>query len=73
MKKMLNNQIRSAIKRPASSSEMNSLAVIQSVSEEGFRTGWKAGRKSSTQASIARDRAALMDVAEQAAATTEYA
>lgn len=48
--------------RPASSSETDSLAVIRSVSEEGFRTGWKAGRKLSTNATIARDRAALMNI-----------
>ncbi|MFN0224053.1 hypothetical protein [Paenibacillus sp. KR2-11] len=41
--------------------EMDSLDVIQSVSTEGFESGWKAGRKSTTKATIARDRAALMN------------
>lgn len=41
--------------------EMDSLDVIQSVSTEGFESGWKAGRKSSTKATIARDRATLMN------------
>ncbi|REE84567.1 Homeodomain-like domain-containing protein [Paenibacillus taihuensis] len=41
-------------------SEMDSLAVIRSIASEGFRTGWKAGRKSSSQATIATNRAALM-------------
>ncbi|CAM4028273.1 hypothetical protein L1N85_17170 [Paenibacillus alkaliterrae] len=42
-------------------SEMDSIPIIQSVSAEGLKSGWKAGRKSSTKATIARDRATLMN------------
>jgi hypothetical protein len=49
------------VKHPATSSEIDSLAVIRSVSEEGFRTGWKAGKKSLTKDTISRDRAALIN------------
>lgn len=71
MKNMLNSQIRTAVKRPASSSEIDSLSVIQSISTEGFKFRWKAGRKSSTETKIATDRTALMNEVDQVAVTSE--
>lgn len=72
MKDMLNKQIYTDVKRTISSSEVDSLAVIQSISAEGFKSRWKAGKGTSTKATIARDRAALMNEVVQVAATTEY-
>lgn len=50
---------------------MNSLAVIQLISAEGFKSRWKAGKGTTTKTTIARDRAALMNEVDQVAATTE--
>jgi len=61
MKNIPSNEISTTAKRTVSLSEMDSLAVIRSIAAEGFKTGWKAGRKSSNKAAIARDRAALMN------------
>lgn len=71
MKEMLNSQIKTPVKRPRSSSELDSLSVIREISREGFRTGWVAGKKSTNETSIARDREALRVIGE-VAATTEY-
>lgn len=65
MKNKRNNQILTDVNHRASSSEMDSIAVIRSVASEGFRSGWNAGRKYSTKATISRDRAALINEAEQ--------
>jgi hypothetical protein len=65
MKNMPNNQIITDVYHPPSSSEMDSIAVIRSVATEGFRSGWNPGRKSSTKATVARDRATLMEEIEQ--------
>lgn len=71
MKEMLNSQIKTPVNRPRSSSELDSLSVIREISREGFRTGWVAGKKSTNETSIARDREALRVIGE-VAATTEY-
>ncbi|OPA78731.1 hypothetical protein BVG16_12860 [Paenibacillus selenitireducens] len=67
MKKMIANQIGSSpSQRPTSSSEMDSLEVIRRVSDEGFKTKWRAGQKRSNQTTMDKDRAALRQMSEAA-------
>gem|GEM_PF-2563966 len=72
MKEMLNNQMNARVKLPASSSEMDSIPIIHRTASKAIRTGWVAGRRSTNEETIAREREILRSELGQVASTSEF-